>query len=84
MTTKSRFVAVITAWMLGGMPSVAATLSSSDSRDTMLTQQSLDNLSIGGVFEMLKRDMKYDNGAKTKLEANNYYGYVCLQCYEYE
>src|ERR1035437_5404950 len=76
MTTKSISVAVVIAWMLGGLPIMAATLSASDSRDTLFTQQSLDNLSIGGVFEALKRDMQYANGGKTKLEAYNYYGYV--------
>jgi len=76
MSLKSISVAIITVWMLGSLPVMAATLSSSDSRDTMFTQQSLDNLSIGGVFEALKRDMQYDNGEKTKLEAYNYYGYV--------
>jgi len=76
MATKSLYVAIITAWLFGGLPSMAATLSASDSRDTLFTQQSLDNLSIGGVFEALKRDMQYDNGGKTKLEAYNYYGYV--------
>jgi len=76
MTIKSISVAIITAWMLGGLPIVAATLSASDSRDTLFAQQSLENLSIGGVFEALKRDMQYDNGGKTKLEAYNYYGYV--------
>ena len=76
MTIKSISVAIITAWMLGGLPIMAATLSASDSRDTLFTQQSLENLSIGGVFEVLKRDMTCDNGGKTKLEARNYYGYV--------
>lgn len=76
MVTKSVFVAIIIAWMIGSLPIMAATLSASDSRDTLFTQQSLDNLSIGGVFEALKRDMQYDKGGKTKLEAYNYYGYV--------
>ena len=76
MMTKSISVAVIIAWMFGGLQIMAATLSSSDSRDTLFTQQSLENLSIGGVFEALKRDMQYANGGKTKLEAYNYYGYV--------
>jgi len=76
MAKKSIFVAIITAWLIGSLPIMAATLSASDSRDTMITQQSLDNLSIGGVFEMLKRDMIYNDGATTKLEAYNYYGYV--------
>ena len=76
MTIKSISIAVIIAWMLGGLPVLAATLTASDSRDTLFTQQSLDNLSIGGVVESLKRDMQYDNGGKTKLEAFNYYGYV--------
>lgn len=76
MAIKSISIAVITAGMLCGLPIMAATLSASDSRDTLFTQQSLDNLSIGGVFEALKRDMQYDNGGKTKLEAYNYYGYV--------
>jgi len=76
MVTKITSVVVITAWMLGGLPIMAATLSASDSRDTLFTQQSIENLSIGGVFEVLKRDMTYDNGEKTKLEARNYYGYV--------
>lgn len=76
MLTKSISVAVITALMLGGLPVRAATLAASDSRDTLFTQQSLDNLSIGGVCEMLKRDMQYDKGGKTKLEAFTYYGYV--------
>ena len=76
MVTKSISVAVVIAWMLGGLPIMAATLSASDSRDTIFTQQSLDNLSIGGVVEALKRDVQYDNGGKTKLAAYNYYGYV--------
>lgn len=76
MVTKSMSVAIITAWMLGSLPIMAATLSASDSRDTLFTQQSLGNLSIGGVFEALKRNMQYDNGGTTKLEAYNYYGYV--------
>jgi len=77
MSIKSISVAFMSVWMLGGgMPIMAATLSASDSRDTMFTQQSLENLSIGGVFEALKRDMQYDDGGKTKLEAYNYYGYV--------
>lgn len=76
MTAKSMSVAIIAAWILGSLPIRAATLSASDSRDTLITQQSLDNLSIGGVFESLKRDVQYDNGGKTKLEAYNYYGYA--------
>ncbi|MFA5042500.1 MAG: hypothetical protein WC381_02475 [Kiritimatiellia bacterium] len=76
MTKKTLLVAIITAWMLGSLPIMAATLSASDSRETLVTQQSLDNLSVGGVFESLKRDVKYDNGGKTKLDAFNYYGYV--------
>ena len=76
MVTKITSVVVIIVWMLGGLPIMAATLSASDSRDTLFTQQSIENLSIGGVFEVLKRDMTYDNGGKTKLEARNYYGYV--------
>ncbi|MFH1476546.1 MAG: hypothetical protein ABIH24_03515 [Verrucomicrobiota bacterium] len=76
MAPKSIFVVIVTVWMLGCLPVVAATLSSSDSRDTIFTQQSLDNLSIGGVFEALKRDLQYDDGGKTKLEARNYYGYA--------
>ncbi|MBU4211412.1 MAG: hypothetical protein KKD33_02375, partial [Verrucomicrobia bacterium] len=73
---KSLFLAVIATGLFGGLPIMAATLSASDSRDTLFTQQSLENLSIGGVFEALKRDMQYDNGGKTKLEAYNYYGYA--------
>ena len=76
MIKKILFLAVVVAGLLGSLPIMAATLSASDSRDTLFTQQSLDNLSIGGVFEALKRDMQYDNGGKTKLEAYNYYGYV--------
>jgi len=76
MTMKSLFLAVIATGLFSGIPIMAATLSASDSRDTLFTQQSLENLSIGGVFEALKRDMQYDNGGKTKLEAYNYYGYV--------
>jgi len=76
MAKNSVIATVIAAWILGGLPIMAATLSASDSRDTLFTQQSLENLSIGGVFEALKRDMQYDDGGKTKLEAYNYYGYA--------
>lgn len=76
MPTKSSAIVMVTAWLLGGLTGGAATLATSDSRETMFTQGSLDNLSIGGVFEVLKRDMKYDGGAKTKLNANIYYGYA--------
>jgi len=76
MSIKSISAVVVITWIHGSLSFEAATLSASDSRDTLLTQQSLDNLSIGGVFEALKRDMQYDNGGKTKLEAYNYYGYV--------
>jgi len=76
MAAKFMRVAIMSALVLGGIPSMAATLATSDSRDTLFSQQSLGNLSIGGVFESLKRDMQYDDGGKTKLEAYNYYGYV--------
>lgn len=66
----------ITVYLIGGLSLMGATLPTSDSRDTLITQQSLDNLSIGGVFEVMKRDMKFDNGTTTKLEARNYYGYI--------
>lgn len=73
---KSLPITLVTACILGSIQTMAATLSASDSRDTLITQQSLDNLSIGGVFESMKRDVKYDAGGKTKLEAYNYYGYA--------
>lgn len=76
MKLKLLVITVVIAWMIVSLSGRAATLSSSDSRDTLFTQQSLDNFSIGGVFEALKRDMQYDNGDKTKLEAYNYYGYL--------
>jgi hypothetical protein len=77
MTIKPMpFVAIIAMGLLGGLPLGAATLSSSDSRETLVTQESLGHLSIGGVFEVMKRDMQYDGGGKTKLEARNYYGYA--------
>ncbi|MBI2437836.1 MAG: hypothetical protein HYV36_03360 [Lentisphaerae bacterium] len=79
---KSLFVMVMTAGLLGVGPVTAATLSTSDSRETLITQNSLDPLSLGGVFELLKRDIIDDPGGKTILEAYNYYGYVGYDFFE--
>lgn len=82
MMKKSALVLVVSGWLLGASALSAATLATSDSRETIITQSSLDPLSLGGVFEVLQRDVTFDQGGKTKLEAHNYYGYAGYDFFE--
>ncbi|MBI2441730.1 MAG: hypothetical protein HYV35_10205 [Lentisphaerae bacterium] len=83
MMMKSIFVLVTTAGLLCAWPAGAATLATSDSRETIFTQHGLDNLSLGGMFEILKRDMQEDRGGgKIRLQAYNYYGYLGYDFWE--
>ncbi len=76
ITKNSAFLGLLAAGLIFNAPGMAATLATSDSRDTLVTQENLDNLSVGFIFENMKRNLEYDGGSKTKLEAYNYCGYL--------
>ena len=67
----------VAAMILAAVPRLqAATAAGMDDRDALIVQERVKNPSVGAAYERLLRDVRYDGGEKTRLEANTGCGYV--------
>ncbi len=61
---------------LSALGASAGSLINSDSRATLITQDRLDNLSVGAQFHSIRRDLIFENEHVETLEAYTYGGFV--------